>query len=80
MTTKWCFLQDFIEDLAGEDSQGRFSVFFKRWITQYQVLKNLVEYVDTFGNTEILITDKYQFMDELQKLSAQKLIKSQLLK
>lgn len=73
------FLEDFIEEIVeNEERYGRFNVYFKRWINAFHTLNQLTEKVPVCGNYEILIKNKYKFLDELYRLSKMKLIKSSI--
>lgn len=76
---KEIFLEEFISELIqDEDKINRFNVYFKRWISSYNSLKQLTEKIDVYDSVEILIKDKHKFLNELYRLSDIKLIKSSI--
>ncbi len=79
MNKKEIFLEDFISELVEDESKiNRFNVYFKRWISAYNTLKQLTEKIHIYDSVEILIKDKHKFLDELYRLSDIKLIKSSI--
>ena len=70
------FLEDFIYEVVdNEDRLSRFNVYFKRWISRFKTLKELTERIHVYDNVEIMIKDKYKFLDELYRLSEIKFLK-----
>jgi hypothetical protein len=79
MNCKEIFLEDFISEIVEDESKlNRFNVYFKRWISTYNTLKQLTEKINIYDNVEILIKDKHKFLNELYRLSDMKLIKSSI--
>ncbi len=79
MNCKEIFLQEFISELVEDENKiNKFNVYFKRWISRFNNLRQLTEKINVYDNVEILIIDKHMFLNELYKLSDMKLIKSSI--
>ena len=75
------FLEDFIAEIIDNEQKiNRFSIYFKRWVHSFETLNKLTEKVYVYNNFEILIKDKHKFLNELNRLSKTKLIKSTIIK
>lgn len=79
MNCKEIFLEEFISEVVEDENKlNRFNVYFKRWISAHNTLRQLTEKIHIYDTVEILIKDKHKFLDELYRLSDIKLIKSSI--
>jgi len=72
------FLNDFIEDIIG--FSPRFESYFLSWVRNHPTLNKLCKNVDTYGEKQVLITDKYRFLEALRLLVQTRTIKSEVLR
>lgn len=74
---KQVYLEEFLMELTGEEEVSKYRHYFLRWSFKFNSLKDLTIMDPEIG--ELLISNKYKFLDELTVLINRREIKSNIL-